>query len=143
MKDKAITLEVDQREYDTILAALRVYQSAGDDCQVFTSVRDERIRTREIAECHGKPLTNSEIERLIERVQFDDKPESLHRRYFAVVQGPGTRIKARYIDVIGGAEKDSAGMDAALKAAHKALGKSVNVKLIPVSDSKPNVTVKI
>lgn len=70
------------------------------------------------------------------------KPEPLRRRYFAIVPGI-TRMKARYIDVIGGHEKDSAGMDAAIKAAHKALGKSVNVKLIPVTETKSNITIKL
>lgn len=77
---------------------------------------------------------------------FDQEPENqekpLRRRYFAMVPS-WSETKARTIDVIGGTEKDSAGMDAALKAAHKALGKSVNVKLIPVSDTKPNMTVKL
>jgi hypothetical protein len=70
----------------------------------------------------------------------ESKPS--HRRYFAVVPGV-TRMKARYIDVIGGHEKDHEGMDAAVKYAHKVLGKSVNVKLVPVSDTKPNVTITL
>jgi hypothetical protein len=77
---------------------------------------------------------------LAEYEQRNQKP--LHRRYFTIVPGV-SRMKARYIDVIGGHEKDSAGMDAALNYAHKALGKSVQVKLVPVSDTKPNVTITL
>lgn len=139
---QTVIMRLTQREYDTVLAALRVYQTAGDDCQTFASVRDERLRAREIAEDHGDALTNSEIDDLILRGQFDGKPEPLRRRYFAMVPS-WSETKARTIDVIGGSEKDSAGMDAALKAAHKALGKSVHVKLIPLNDTKPNITVKI
>lgn len=84
----------------------------------------------------------SEFAKIRNLIVSGTKPEPLRRRYFAVVPGV-SRIKARTIDVIGGTEKDSAGMDAALKAAHKALGKSVNVKLIPMSDTKPNITVKL
>jgi hypothetical protein len=65
----------------------------------------------------------------------------LHRRYFAIALY-NRGMHSRYIDVIGGNEKDTAGMDMALCTAKRLLrSKSVHVNLIPVSDSKPNVTV--
>ena len=81
----------------------------------------------------------AKIEKLI---RPGHKLEPLRRRYFAMVPS-WSETRARTIDVIGGNEKDSAGMDAALKYAHRVLGKSVHVKLIPVSDTKPNKTIKL
>jgi hypothetical protein len=82
-------------------------------------------------------------QRLAKQVlSIKSEAEPLRRRCFAMVTS-WSETKARTIDVIGGTEKDSAGMDAALKAAHKALGKSVNVKLISMSDTKPNITVNL
>jgi hypothetical protein len=64
------------------------------------------------------------------------------RRYFAIRPSWGD-CQARIIDVIGGDEKDHAGMDAAVRAAHEMLGKSVEVKLIPSSGTRPSSVVRL
>jgi hypothetical protein len=95
---------------------------------------------KHVRDSHG-PMDLKEAVDLC-RAWRDEVKTPLHRRYCAVTPGI-TRMRSRYIDVIGGHEKDHEGMDAALKYAHKALGKSVNVKLVPVSDTKPNVTITL
>ena len=64
------------------------------------------------------------------------------RRYFAIRPSWGD-CQARIIDVIGGDEKDHAGMDAAVRAAHEMLGKSGEVKLISLADTRPSCVVRL
>lgn len=100
----------------------------------------------------GKPNPSFDHKRKGAHITYDgphgeflakqDEMKPLRRRYFAIVPS-WSETRARTIDVVGGNEKDSAGMDAALKYAHKALGKSVQVKLVPLSDTKPNVTITL
>jgi hypothetical protein len=62
-----IRMEVTEREYDTILAALRMWQADVTD----TMTEDEGIPAdfADIALEHGDALTSAEIDALIDRVQ--------------------------------------------------------------------------
>ncbi len=58
-KSKPIKIEVDVREFDTMLAALRYYQRYADD---------ECEETQLIATEHGDALNDDEIDRLCQRI---------------------------------------------------------------------------
>ena len=51
-------IQVTDREFDTILAALRYWRRRDDD----------RLPEFDIAKCNGKPLSDGEIDALCERI---------------------------------------------------------------------------
>jgi DNA polymerase III delta subunit len=58
--DGFISIRVSAREFDTILAALRLYQEHEPG--------EIRTEVQEMASEHGKALTNEEIDALCERI---------------------------------------------------------------------------
>lgn len=67
MKPKPIKLAVSQREYDTILAALRYWQAEVTDDM--TAEEGIPVDFADIALEHGNACDSVEIDALIERVQ--------------------------------------------------------------------------
>jgi hypothetical protein len=72
-----VTLRMTYREYDTMLAALRLWQA--QKCKPFaeTLPAHQQQVLLGTASDHGSPLADKEIDQLIQRVQFDNKPKPL------------------------------------------------------------------
>jgi hypothetical protein len=61
-KERRIHLTVTEREFDTIIAALRLWQTDG------AHIADGDGSIIKLAEEHGQSLSNAEVDELIERI---------------------------------------------------------------------------
>jgi hypothetical protein len=66
-KKRRFHISITEREHDTILAALRLWQEADEH---------NRGDLRDIAEAAGVPLSNEEIDVLCERIYFTSNRET-------------------------------------------------------------------
>jgi hypothetical protein len=66
-KKRRFNISITEREYATILAALRLWQEADEH---------NKGDLREIAEAAGVPLSNKEIDVLCERINFTSTQEA-------------------------------------------------------------------
>jgi hypothetical protein len=92
---QVIRAEFTPREWDTVLAALRLWQHDS------AHIADGDGALADMAQEHGDPLTNEEVDDLCERINCPPEPHTpITRRYIAQVLPIGTG-RTITIDVIG------------------------------------------
>jgi hypothetical protein len=128
---KKIHAEFTPREWDTVLAALRLWQQDNDAVET----HDVHGELLELAREHGEPLDNVEVDKLCERINCPPEPHTpITRRYIAQVLPIGTG-RTITIDIIG---DQNTSEDASMKIAEEFARKKLKAKSMRVSQwTKP------
>jgi hypothetical protein len=134
-----IRAEFTNREWDTVLAALRHWQqdrSRIENIGMDSTCSDSMEYAQwEIATDHGNPLTNEEVDGLCERINCPPEPHTpVTRRYIAQVLPIGTG-RTITIDVIGDERTTE---DESMRIAEEFARKKLKAKSMRVTQGAPH-----